>query len=67
MNKNSNSFLVFKKFFSYYIPYYKLFLLDIFCALIQSITLLSLPLLISYITKNILIEKTVNQIYFWHI
>lgn len=43
-----------KKFFSYYKPYLKLFLFVLFCALLVSAVTLVFPLLVRYITKNVL-------------
>ncbi|MCM3732641.1 ABC transporter ATP-binding protein/permease [Fictibacillus nanhaiensis] len=43
-----------KKFFSYYKPYLKLFLFVLFCALLVSAVTLMFPLLVRYITKNVL-------------
>jgi ATP-binding cassette, subfamily B, bacterial len=55
-----------KKFLSYYKPYLRLFGADMVCALIVSATALALPLCASYITKNILANKSpdsLTQIY----
>ncbi|MEP7292622.1 MAG: ABC transporter ATP-binding protein [Chloroflexota bacterium] len=55
-----------KKFLSYYKPYLRLFFADMVCALIMSATALTLPLLTSHITKNLLpasTPDTFNQIY----
>ena len=43
-----------KKFLSYYQPYMGLFWADMVCALLVSVTMLLIPLCVSYITKNIL-------------
>lgn len=43
-----------EKFFSYYVPYRKLFIADMVCALGVSATLLAIPLCVRYITKNLL-------------
>ncbi|PHF49726.1 thiamine ABC transporter permease [Bacillus pseudomycoides] len=43
-----------KKFFSYYKPYLKLFLIILACALIVSSVSLVFPLLVRYITKDVL-------------
>lgn len=43
-----------KKFFSYYKPYLKLFLFVLSCALLVSAVTLVFPLLVRYITKNVL-------------
>lgn len=40
-----------KKFLSYYQPYLKLFLVDMACAVLVSLTTLAIPLCIRYITK----------------
>jgi ATP-binding cassette subfamily B protein len=56
-----------KKFFSYYKPYLGLFYADMICALIVSAITLALPLIIRYITKNLLeahSPEALNQIYF---
>lgn len=42
-----------KKFFSYYKPYLGLFYADMACAIVVSITVLTIPLCIRYITKNL--------------
>ena len=44
----------YKKFFSYYKPYLRLFLSVMFCALIGAAITLILPLLTRYITKDVL-------------
>lgn len=43
-----------KKFLSYYKPYKKLIFADLFCALISSGISIIIPLIISYITKNLI-------------
>lgn len=43
-----------KKFFSYYKPYMRLYLLVLLCAFIVSAVTLVFPLLVQYITKNVL-------------
>ena len=43
-----------KKFLSYYKPYKRLFLADMFCALVVSTTALAFPLCANYITKTVL-------------
>jgi ATP-binding cassette subfamily B protein len=51
---------------SYYKPYYRLLIIDLFCALLVSGITLLLPLCIRYITKDILAEITpqsLQQIY----
>lgn len=56
----------FKKFLSYYKPYWGLVLADLLCAFVVSATTLLLPLCTSYITKNVLEGKmpyALNQIY----
>ncbi|MEP7200332.1 MAG: ABC transporter ATP-binding protein, partial [Chloroflexota bacterium] len=55
-----------KKFLSYYKPYLGLLFTDMVCALIVSATTLTLPLCVSYITKNVLggnMPNALNQIY----
>lgn len=55
-----------KKFFSYYKPYVRLFCADMACAIIVSAITLAFPLLIRYITKNLLEPNTpdaLSQIY----
>lgn len=49
-----------KKFFSYYKPYKKLFFQDMFCAIIASAVTLVFPLITRYITGTILVEKNIN-------
>lgn len=54
------------KFLSYYKPYLGLFLADMACALLVSVTTLLIPLCARYVTKNILEENApdaLNQIY----
>ncbi|MBS4203086.1 ABC transporter ATP-binding protein [Lederbergia citrea] len=56
----------FKKFFSYYKPYLKLFFVIMTCTFIASSITLIFPLLIRYITKNVLegnLSHALNQIY----
>ena len=45
-----------KKFLSYYKPYKKLIILDLLCALLSSAISIFIPLVISYITKNLIGE-----------
>lgn len=45
-----------KKFLSYYKPYKKLIFADLFCALLSSGISIVIPLVISYITKNLINE-----------
>lgn len=55
-----------KKFLSYYKPYLGLFCADMVCAIIVSAITLAIPLLIRYITKNLLEPNTsdaLSQIY----
>lgn len=55
-----------KKFLSYYKPYLGLFISDMTCAFIAAAITLIFPLLIRYITKNILegnMANALNQIY----
>ncbi|CDR33242.1 ABC transporter ATP-binding protein [Criblamydia sequanensis] len=55
-----------KKFFSYYRPYWKLFLADMICAIAVSFITLAIPLLIRYLIKNLLESDTpdvLTQIY----
>lgn len=49
-----------KRFFSYYKPYKKLFFMDMFCAFIVAATTLIYPLLIRYITNDVLINYEMN-------
>lgn len=54
------------KFLSYYKPYLGLFLADMACALLVSVTTLLIPLCARYVTKNILEKNApdaLNQIY----
>ena len=46
----------FKKFLSYYKPYKKLIIMDLFCALLSSAISIFIPLVISYITGNLIGE-----------
>ncbi|PGS49703.1 ABC transporter ATP-binding protein [Bacillus sp. AFS041924] len=55
-----------KKFFSYYKPYLRLFLSILACAFIVSSTNLVFPLLVRYITKNVLegdLSEALNEVY----
>ena len=55
-----------KKFLSYYKPYRGLLVADLACACVASAITLILPLLIRYVTKNILagdLSNTMSQIY----
>ncbi len=55
-----------KKFFSYYKPYKRIFLMDLAAALMVSVIALIIPLCIRYITKNVLsgnAPNMLNQIY----
>lgn len=64
MKKSQNSRI--KKFFSYYKPYWGLFYADMACAILVSAITLAFPLLIRYITKNLLEPNTpdaLSQIY----
>lgn len=56
----------YKKFFSYYKPYLRLFLSILMCAFIAAATTLLLPLCIRYITKNVLetnMQNAMREIY----
>ena len=50
-----------KKFLSYYKPYKKLIVADLFCALISSGISILIPLVISYITKNLIGDNGIND------
>lgn len=50
-----------KKFISYYKPYKILFFSDIFCALIAAGTTLVYPLIVRYITNNILVNYPMSE------
>ena len=50
-----------KKFLSYYKPYKKLIVADLFCALVSSGISILIPLIISYITKNLIGESLPNN------
>ncbi|MCM3239378.1 ABC transporter ATP-binding protein/permease [Heyndrickxia oleronia] len=55
-----------KKFFSYYKPYLKLFLSVLACAFIVSAATLVFPLLVRYITKDVLegdLSTALNEVY----
>ncbi|MGM1044544.1 MAG: ABC transporter ATP-binding protein [Bacillota bacterium] len=55
-----------KKFFSYYKPYLSLFLTILACAFILSIATLVFPLLVRYITKDVLegdLSTALNEVY----
>lgn len=50
-----------KKFMSYYKPYKKLFFADMFFALLASIISLIYPLIVRYITNNLLINHGISE------
>ena len=50
-----------KKFLSYYKPYKKLIVADLFCALISSGISILIHLVISYITKNLIGDNEIND------
>ena len=45
-----------KKFLSYYRPYWKLFLADMFCAIVGAGVTLVFPMITRYITGTVLID-----------
>ena len=49
-----------KKFLSYYKPYMKMFLLDMFCAIVAAGITLIYPLITRYITGEVLIADVIN-------
>ncbi len=51
---------MYKKFLSYYKPYRKTFFLDMFCATVQSLADISIPLLISYMVKTVYVSTDKN-------
>ncbi|WP_413375662.1 ABC transporter ATP-binding protein [Alkalihalobacillus sp. 1P02AB] len=56
----------FKRFFSYYKPYLKLYIAVLSCALIVSLLTLVIPLLVRYITKEVLegdLSTALNEVY----
>ena len=50
-----------KKFMSYYKPYKKLFFADMFFALLASIISLIYPLIVRYITNDLLINYSISE------
>jgi ATP-binding cassette, subfamily B, bacterial len=55
-----------KKFFSYYKPYLKIFLCVLLCALLVSSVTLAFPLLVRYITKDVLegnLSDALSEVY----
>lgn len=50
-----------KKFLSYYKPYRKLFLADMLCALTAAGISLVYPLIVRYITQDVLVNNEINQ------
>jgi ATP-binding cassette, subfamily B, bacterial len=55
-----------KKFFSYYRPYLKLYLFVLFCALLISCVTLLFPLLVRYVTKEVLegdLSRALSEVY----
>ncbi len=51
-----------RKFLSYYRPYARLFLADMACAVVVSVTTLILPLCARYLTQNVLGENTAHAL-----
>src|SRR5690554_269272 len=51
-----------KKFFSYYRPYLKIFILDMACALTASGINLSFPLIVRYIAANLLQPSSLTTV-----
>ncbi len=51
-----------KRFFSYYIPYKKLFIADMFCALILSAVDLAFPMIVQFLLNHVYILKDKNII-----
>lgn len=51
---------MYKKFLAYYKPYKKIFFLDMFCAMMQSLADISLPLIISYMVNTVYISTDLN-------
>lgn len=49
-----------KKFLSYYRPYLKLFLMDMFCAVVAAGITLVFPIILRYITGTLLVAETIN-------
>lgn len=49
-----------KKFLSYYKPYKKLFFADMFCALLAAAISLTYPMIVRYITNDVLINYEIN-------
>ncbi|MFV0394146.1 MAG: ABC transporter ATP-binding protein [Coprobacillaceae bacterium] len=49
-----------KKFISYYRPYLKLFFADMVCAMIAASVTLAFPMIIRYITGNVLMQDVIN-------
>jgi ATP-binding cassette, subfamily B, bacterial len=52
----------FKKFLSYYKPYKGLFLSDMFFAFIAAVISLVFPLVVRYITNNLLVNYEINEV-----
>jgi len=50
-----------KKFLSYYKPYRKLFLADMLCAITAAGISLVYPLIVRYITQDVLVNNEINQ------
>ena len=50
----------FRKFLSYYKPYKKLFLTDMFCAMIGAAITLAFPMITRYITGVILVQEPID-------
>lgn len=50
----------FRKFISYYRPYKKIFLLDMFCAMVAAGVTLAFPMITRYITGVILLEEPIQ-------
>ena len=50
-----------KKFLSYYRPYWKLFLADMFCAIVGAGVTLVFPMITRYITGTVLIDANFDK------
>ena len=58
---NHKKHMLDKRFFAYYKPYMGLFLMDMFCAFIVAAISLVYPLIIRYITNNVLGVYSTNE------
>ncbi len=52
----------YRKFFSYYKPYKKILIIDLVCAAVVAMCAIAFPLLVRYITNDILVNSSTNKV-----